>query len=51
MEERIKYLTDLLVEAWEMYDLGTPIMSDRQWDEYFFELFSNIVVPPFYYTR
>jgi DNA ligase (NAD+) len=38
MEERIKYLTDLLVEAWEMYDLGTPIMSDRQWDEYFFEL-------------
>lgn len=38
MEERIKYLTDLLVEAWEMYDLGTPIMSDRKWDEYFFEL-------------
>ena len=38
MEERIKYLTDLLIEAWEMYDLGTPIMSDRKWDEYFFEL-------------
>ena len=38
MKERIKYLTDLLIEAWEMYDLGTPIMSDRQWDEYFFEL-------------
>lgn len=38
MEERIKYLTDLLIEAWEMYDLGTPIMTDKHWDEYFFEL-------------
>ena len=38
MKERIKYLTELLIEYTEMYDLGKPVVSDREWDELFFEL-------------
>ena len=38
MKERIKYLTELLIEYTEMYDLGNPVVSDREWDELFFEL-------------
>ena len=38
MKERIKYLTQRLIETAKEYDLGVPTISDREWDEMFFEL-------------
>ena len=35
---RIKELTILLNEATEEYDKGTPIMTDKEWDDLYFEL-------------
>ena len=35
---RIKKLTILLNEATEEYDKGTPIMTDEEWDNLYFEL-------------
>jgi DNA ligase (NAD+) len=36
--KRIKELTILLNKATEEYDKGTPIMTDKEWDDLYFEL-------------
>ena len=36
--KRIKELTILLNKATEEYDKGNPIMTDKEWDDFYFEL-------------
>ena len=38
MEERIKELISILNKATIEYDKGTPIMTDKEWDNLYFEL-------------
>ena len=38
MEERIKKLISILNKATIEYDKGTPIMTDKEWDNLYFEL-------------
>ena len=38
MEERIKELISILNKATIEYDKGTPIMTDKEWDDLYFEL-------------
>ena len=40
MINKVKYLVDELNKHTKLYDQGAPIISDAEWDEMYFELFS-----------